>query len=586
MTKYLTIGCLFIATCSYLSAQYPTAPQRRNPNIPSNPQRFEENNRPTFGDKVGTSFQGANGKYRHDWALPDGSKGTTFFDYGGLDLRTSANPARSSRTAARTEERNRQTNSDGDWDCVTKEVRIALDNDDFLTVDNLDQSSNIYPGAIYKFENYVNGSWLSETEARNPFIISTAALGVEGEPFQPVNAPTKSGIRSAVNALTGRFKGTANGAFKMKAEEVSSQAEASLKIGASGYGYGFSASFLFNFKTTENKKRFLIDCTQELFTLDAEIPQGGFFQNPQVTTPDMMYVGTVTYGVRVLASIETRITSKEIAAKLDAAYEGVVAGGNLELDAYMKNFGSHTTIKMYVIGGPQQGVYPAFNQAELISTIQGIFKNGTYATAQPIKYSLRNMAGGVVSSRSATDFFLIRNCSPKPEVVGNPDYLYTINLFTIRRGNDDDWELYGKVWVQIYDALGNEIIPQHDPWGTLLDIKAENHLSSREGETGYNPNTSITFKVSADQRPGATMTIWYNLNDYDSGSGDDPLLMRNGQLGPYKAGGHFYYRRIPIDDLIPGANTAPRQVTDQFTDKDGDSYTEITSNIQCATEKR
>lgn len=46
----------------------------------------------------------------------------------------------------------------------------------------------------------------------------------------------------------------------------------------------------------------------------------------------------------------------------------------------MKNVGEQTTIKMYVVGGPLQGV-TAFNKAELINVIQGIFKTGTYALA-------------------------------------------------------------------------------------------------------------------------------------------------------------------------------------------------------------
>ncbi len=190
---------------------------------------------------------------------------------------------------------------------------------------------------------------------------------------------------------------------------------------------------------------------------------------------------------------------------------------------------------MYVVGGPQQGVYPAFNQAELISVIQGIFKTGTYASAQPIKYSFRNVKGEVVLSQSATDYFVTRNCTPKALVEKAPDRLYTTKLWNLRRGEDDDWELYGQVWAQVYDAQGREIGPVY---GTdrLFDIKEENHLSEQEGTGGYSPNLVVTFKIPAAKQAGATMTVWYWLNDYDSGSDNDNLSMRNGNKRQYKDG--------------------------------------------------
>lgn len=45
----------------------------------------------------------------------------------------------------------------------------------------------------------------------------------------------------------------------------------------------------------------------------------------------MMFIGSVTYGVRVLADIETTITNKDVAHKFNASYTGLVAGGSVEL---------------------------------------------------------------------------------------------------------------------------------------------------------------------------------------------------------------------------------------------------------------
>lgn len=522
------------------------------------------------------------GKYTYSWNMKDGTKVTSTFkihDGATVPLNTNAPSSK-----VNVQERNQQDGgSDNDWDCITKEIKISLSNDDYLTVDNLDQSANIYPGAIYKFENYVSGSWLAENNARNPIVLSTPARSLSGQSYITIENPNAYTIRDGINSLTNRFTtvpaSMANGAFKMKTVEVFSQADASLKIGASGYGFGFAASYLFNFNTSEQKKYFLIDCTQELYTIDTQKPDGGFFNDASIATPDMMYIGSVTYGVRVLASIETTINSRETAHQFDASYSGLVAGGSVELDSYMKTLGQQTTIKMYIVGGALQGVYPAFNKTELINVIQGIFKTGTYASAQPIKYSFRNLQGGVVMSQSATDFFATRSCTPKPQPeTPAPDITYTVELTSLNRGSDSDWEPYGQIWTQIFDRNRKEI---YSVMGgdRLMSIDKPNHLSS--DDSGYKPKGKVTFRLKPEQQQGAIMLIWYWLND-DDDSGDDFLSMREGRKMRYNKNGIDYFCRIIyLDRLKPGSQTANEFFADEFTDEDGDSYTQITGNVSC-----
>lgn len=527
------------------------------------------------------------GNYHYTWKLKDGTKVSSAFKIHESAIQATSSVgtgAVATNKGMKTYTRNEQyDDSDADWDCITKEIKITLDNDEFLTVDNLDQAANIYPGAIYKFNNYVSGSWIAETGDRNPVVLSTPVRNVAGDTYVTIEQPTDYTIRNGINTLTNRFTtvpmNMANGAFKMKAVEVNSQADASLKIGASGYGFGFAASYLFNFNTSEQKKYFLIDCTQELFTINTQVPANGFFTDANRATSDMMFIGSVTYGIRVLASIETTINSKDVAHKFDASYSGLVAGGSVELDSYVKNLDEQTTIKMYVVGGPQQGVYPAFNKAELINVLQGIFKTGTYASAQPIKYTFRNLQGGVVMSQSATDYFVTRSCTPKPDAIAPPpDVNYTVKLASLNRGSDSDWEPYGQIWTQVFDRNHNEIYAIRGG-DRLMALDKSNHLNSNDG--GYQPKGEVTFKLNAEQQGGAVMYIWYWLNDEDD-SGDDFLSMREGKKARYNKNGiEYFYRLIYLDDLKPGSQTAYKMFRDEFTDEDGDSFTEVIGNVNC-----
>lgn len=524
------------------------------------------------------------GIYSQDWTLQDGTRVTSKFTIQKGVVAVPVNPSIQERKI-KVEDRNAQPGSEEGWDCVTKETRVSLSNNNYMTVDNLAQSAHIYPGAIYRFSNYVNGSWLDETGDRNPIILSTQTRGIEGTPNITVYQPDVNTIRAGINELTNRFASNpanmSNGAFKMEATEVLSLADANLKMGASGFGFGASASYLFNFQSSEKKKVLLVDCTQELFILDTQVPAGGFFTSQGSLANDMMYVGSVTYGVRVLASIETVISSREVAHQFDAAYNGLVAGGSVNLDAYMRELGAHTTVKMYVVGGPSQGVYPAFNQAELTQVIQGIFRNGTYGTAQPIKYTFQNMKGELVLSQSLTDYFISRSCTPKAPVESRPDRIYTTKLWNVSRGTDDDWELYGQIWTQVFDAQGNEIGSRYGN-DRLLAINEENHLSAEEGMGGYSPGLEVSFRLPATIQPGAVMLVWYWLNDYDSGSGNDFLSMRNGSQIRYNQNGNNYFcRLIYLDELAPGTQNSQKTFEDTFTDSDGDSFTSVTGSVTC-----
>jgi len=584
--KITTIFILSLIACFNLFAQDRQVRTRTNTTTPNvQMQKAPIGNKPKIEMEKAVVMPGTNGKYTQTWTLKDGTKVTNTFDFGnGIRMTRPMNTGTKAKNT-KFQDRNEQLDdSDENWECITKETRVTLDNDDFMTVDNMAQAAHIYPGAIIKFNNYVSGSWKEEQGERNPITISTSMRNVNGDTDVTIENPAVNTIRNGINTLSNRFPTEAslmaNGGFQAEAIEVVSQAQANLQIGASGAGFGFAASYLFDFKKNEKKKYFLVDATQALFMIDTEIPSNGFFQDPSRITKDMMFIKSVTYGIRVLASLETDISEHSIANQFNASYNGLAVGAKVDVGTYLNKFSSRTTVKMYIVGGPKHGVYTVTNQADLLTMIQGIFKESTYASAQPIKYTFCNMDGGLILSNSATDYFITRNCSPKVAQEKKPDYLYTVNLWNIRRGDDDDWQLYGQIWAQVYDAQGREIGSVHGN-DRLFDIREENHLSEQEGMSGYSPNLEVTFRIPGEMQAGATMTVWYWLNDFDGGSGNDFLSMRGGNKGKYKNGDFHFFRRIPLNDLKPGSNASQKRFVDTFTDSDGDSFTEVSGNVAC-----
>ncbi|GAB2814659.1 thiol-activated cytolysin family protein [Ferruginibacter profundus] len=473
--------------------------------------------------------------------------------------------------------KNKTQSQNNEWNCSSEQIRVSISNDSYMKINYEAQAANIWPGAVYKFNNFIN-SRSDETGNRNPVIISTSNPNISGSVSETMQEPNLVSARQAIKNLYERFtrvpEDISLGSMQIHSEEVRSAAELDIKIGASGYGGGFSASNQFNFYKKNQSHIFLFDCTKEMFSIDAGKPAGGFFTDPARETADMMYISSVTYGQRVMALVEISLDDEKITNNLKARYEGLLAGGSGAIDIASDISNGKATVNMFVVGGQSAKAYPAFGITEMKTRLQQIIQSLTYTTSKPIRYTFRNMNGDIVKYSSTTDYFNSISCEPKSEDEKPASVNVKIASIHIDQMNQDDVDLYGLIFAEVNDAEGNRIWEGQSK--IMMSLSQQDHIRKEELKT-YNqqnlPLKEIQINIPAGKVPGAKLTVYYSLSDYDSGSGDDRIKIR-GQDGTIKG---YDFQVIDLDPIKRGDQ---KRFATQFVDEDGDYPFTITIDVK------
>lgn len=325
------------------------------------------------------------------------------------------------------------TQKGDDWACATSSMTIDASTTNFGVSDFQKQAANIYPGAIYTFDHLMDGSFLPQPGARNPIIISTDNHNMNGDSWVQIDNPTVYHIRNGVATLFSRFSDKGgNGASPMQLYESYNTADWTLKLNAGGSAWGASLNNSFQNSDKSQHRYLTIDVTKTLFTISTCPPDKGFFVNPadEKASPNMLFISTVAYGVRILANLEVTFTSAAAADEFNAKYSAGLYSANFDASYLQNNSSIETKINAYIIGGPNEGII-TLDRDKLISSLNSILAGANYQNAQPISYTLCDMAGDIIGSQSATDQFTYRSCVP----ANNPPVLQSV-IANVQCGDD------------------------------------------------------------------------------------------------------------------------------------------------------
>ena len=396
------------------------------------------------------------------------------------------------------------------WNCETDHVQLTATSTTFLNNDYSSSASHIYPGACYTFDNFNNGSYQEQTGARYPLTIVTDNSNIKGSPYRVVKDPNMATVRAALDDLFHEStSNTANESLTYQIYETSNDADQSLKIsgGASGYGISLSASYGTSSQSTT--LNLTIDAVKTLFSINTLPPDSGFYVDPKVeNTPNLMVMGSVSYGVRVLANLQVTFTSQQEAADFSASYSGWGISANVDLDQLSSSKSVNSTINCYVVGGPGNSTI-SFDKHDLKKQIQQILAGATYKNAMPIKYEFYDMAGEVVGSNSATDDFAVRQCTPGADNPRLVSAYVTFNTGGDDKNQGDDFVMFlypsGVKLGQMGAAPANT-----SALITALQSGAVFNVGSGYNSPDYPNNSTTTLEMYAINKPAT-------LNDFQGG---------------------------------------------------------------------
>jgi len=299
------------------------------------------------------------------------------------------------------------------WVCTTENVELDANSTSFLSNDYSASISHIYPGAIYTFDAIASGNYNEQVGARNPIMISTDNPNIKGTGYVTVTDPNMATVRAAVAQLFKESVGppaTESQAFQVFQDY--NNAATSLSIyGFASYA-GASASDANLNQSTSNSITVTIDERKSLFTINTIPPDSGFFKNAALEDdPSLMVIGSVSYGIRVLANLTLTFNSAQEENDFKAAYSGFGADANVAIQYLSTSKSVQSTINCYVVGGPGNSTL-SFDKKDLEKQLKQLVAGVNYQNARPISYQFYDMACNVVGAQSATDQFQEHSCVP------------------------------------------------------------------------------------------------------------------------------------------------------------------------------
>lgn len=297
--------------------------------------------------------------------------------------------------------------------CITRKIKINAQSTSFMNASYAEQSQHIYPGAIYEFDKFWDGSFQEINKSRNPIKLSTDNPNMTGSTWVNIDEPSIFTIREGVKKIYDGFNNAIIGTMNLRYQTYEYESKSDLSIRISG-GVGFPTFSIENdFKTSQKKYHhyITIDAIKPLFSINAVKSGQTYFSENVSDSKNPIIISSVVYGIRVLANIDIKTETEEEYNKFKARYSGVASHANIDFD-YIKSANlNEKTINCYIVGGPGNSTI-SFTPEELQNGLQKLIAGVTYSTARPISYTLSDLQGNVIGTKSATDEILERDCTP------------------------------------------------------------------------------------------------------------------------------------------------------------------------------
>lgn len=353
-------------------------------------------------------------------------------------------------------------------------------------------SATLWPGTIVRGDEATHGILTPIGVDLAPITYSLSLENLGASPVGKMEEPSLSAFRESRNEILGAgVTGATPAALDFEVIEVSSSSQLSVALGAEvSWPGGPDIAASFEFDSSSRKTKILVNFTQAYYTVDVDTPgaPADFFAEgttiedlePWMSTDSPpVYVQSITYGRRVIFSVQTDRTASEVKAALEASYSaaGVVDAG-ISFSQEHKEVLEQSEIRAFVLGGSGDDATGAINGFE--GLVAYIKDGGSYSKdspGAPIAYKLAYLDNSVTRLAFTTDY------SERTCVQSEADL--HIDLASIQHlgGSDSggNVELYGNVRVR-YPTTQSPVVDCNTGGEVayLWQLDSDQHLSIAE----------------------------------------------------------------------------------------------------------
>lgn len=286
----------------------------------------------------------------------------------------------------------------------------------------------LWPGSLVQGKSMGGGILDPVPVERAPGTITlTLASGGGGPFFKKMDAPSLSAATQAQNEILAAYTGATPAKFSYSFQSIYSSEQLAVAVDANVEGTNWSASAALSVDKKDEKSRFLIQFSQEFFTMAFDPPQGaaGVFAK-SVTAEDLapyasvgnppVYVSGVTYGRIFYILFESSSSQLSLEAAVKGSYSGPSINASASANASWKKVINESTVKAYGLGGNAEMAINAVTGTDQFDKIRTFLTTGanfdTTNPGVPISYTIRHLTDASQVRLALTTEYTAKNCTP------------------------------------------------------------------------------------------------------------------------------------------------------------------------------
>lgn len=389
---------------------------------------------------------------------------------------------------------------------TTEGNRICRTEYHTLTAENLNQDvinadaiGNLRLGGVYNIEDLGKGNFTQIMINRAPMRLSISNQ-VESELVQQ---PEDESLRRGLAVLMSRSFPVPPSGIGQYLEKRTTNSEQALDIATSvSYsGSGFNASASFNYNKNSKKNKYIVNFVHAIFQANAAPVNGTFFSdNAQNNNNNLVYIDKITYGVRLIAFLETELSEDEINAAFGGGGYGITANGSIGT----KSKWAQTTFRIYLFGNGAPLKVDSYGFENLDKEINRLLQSAAIGNkkhpqqlGQPISYSLRFLNGDIAATSLKAENIPTEYCRPNENI--------NMNLNISAMCEHGGYGVYGWLDAELIDENGVSKGVK-----TMLEVSDRAKIGS--GECGSAFRTVSFNNISKATRDNGKIRIWGWIN--------------------------------------------------------------------------
>lgn len=392
-------------------------------------------------------------------------------------------------------------------------------------------SATLWPGVVVHGYDAQFGHLNPLSAKLGPSTFSLSLENIASSPVGHMPDPSLSAFREVRNDILAQgVTGATAASIDFEVIQVHSESQVAVALGAGADWPGAGAvAGSFDFSSQEKRTKVLVNFTQAYYTVDVDAPyQPSRFFHWSVDVEDLkkeaqpgdppMYVQSITYGRRVLFSIESSEDADTVSAALEATLSKAVSV-NAQVETSYQNVLKESTIRAFVIGGAGGQATGVVNGFE--GMVDFIVQGGDYSAESPgapVAYKL-----AYLDNASAQLSFTTEYNERKCERTNADVRVELLGIEHISGGeNSGNLEVYGDVWVRLPTVNSNVVNCNSGGVERSLWSIASNSYVQVPNKGSWVPTAPIyVFQENVSLDKGKRLCLAGDLWESDTFSDDD-----------------------------------------------------------------